>query len=71
MLEIKFIKVDFARIAKEAFITTKSVVVNDVNASIINLDSISTKAKAIIALTFSLKAFFTYNFVKMSKSTIR
>ena len=68
---MKFIKIDFARIAKEAFIIAKSVVINDVNALIINLDLISTKAKVVIAFTFSLKTFFTYNFVKMSKLITR
>jgi len=68
---IKFIRIDFARIAKEAFIIAKSVVVNNVNASIVNLDLISTKAKIVIALISSLKTFFTYNLVKMSKSTTK
>ncbi len=71
MLEIKFIRVDFVRIAKEAFMIAKSVVVSDVNASIVNLDLMSTKTKAIIALISNLKTFFIYDFVKMSKSTIR
>jgi hypothetical protein len=70
-LEIESIRVDFACIAKEAFITTKNIVISNVNDSIVNLDLVSTKAKAIIALTSSLKTFFTYNFVKMLKSTAR
>jgi len=47
------------------FIEIKNVVVSDVDASINNLD---INAKAIKAITFSLKIFFTYNLVIMSKS---
>jgi hypothetical protein len=71
VLKIKFIKIDFVRIAKEAFITPKMVIISDADASIINLNLISTKAKVIIALTFSLKTFFIHDFMKMSKLTIR
>ncbi len=45
MSKIKFIKVDFIRIAKEIFIITKNVVISDVDALIVNLDLINTKAK--------------------------
>ncbi len=68
---MKFVKVDSTCITKEAFIITKNVIISDVNASIVNLDSINTKTKIVIALTSNLKTFFTYNLVKMSKSTIR
>jgi len=68
---MKFIRVDFARIAKEAFMIAKSVVISDIDALIINLDLVNTKAKVVIALISSLKTFFIYNLVKMLKSTIR
>ncbi len=71
MLKIKFIRVDFARIAKEAFMIAKSVAISDVDALIINLDLVNTKAKVVIALISSLKTFFIHNLVKMLKSTIR
>jgi len=70
-LKIKFNRVDFARIAKEAFTIAKNVVVNNEKALIVNLDLVDTKAKAVIALTSSLKTFFTYNLVEISKSTTR
>jgi hypothetical protein len=68
---MKFIRIDFARIAKEAFIIAKSVAINNVDALIVNLDLVNTKAKVVIALTSSLKTFFIHNLVKMLKSTIR
>jgi len=71
VLKIKFIRVDFARIAKEAFMIAKSVAISDVDALIINLDLVNTKAKVVIALISSLKTFFIHNLVKMLKSTIR
>jgi len=68
---MRFIRIDFACIAKEVFIITKSIVISNINASIVNLNLVSTKAKVIIALVFSLKTFFIYNFVKMSKLTTK
>ena len=47
------------------FIEIKNVVVNDVDASINNLN---VNAKAIKAITSSLKIFFTHNLVMMLKS---
>jgi len=71
MSKIKFNKIDFARIAKEAFIVVKNVVVSDVEASIVDLDLVNTKAKVVIVLISSLKTLFIYNFVEMLKLTIR
>ncbi len=71
MLKIKFIKIDFACITKEAFMIVKSVVISNINTSIINLDLVNTKAKTIIVLIFNLKTFFIYNFVKILKLTTR
>jgi len=47
------------------FIEIKNIVVNDVDASINNLN---VNAKAIKAIISSLKIFFTYNLVMMLKS---
>jgi len=71
VLKIKFIRIDFARIAKEVFIITKSIVISNVDISIIDLDLVNIKAKVAIVLTSSLKTFFIYNFVKISKPTTR
>jgi len=77
-LKVKFIKIDFARITKDIFINkiatfiiAKNFVVNDVDALIVDLNSIDTNAKVVKALISSLKTFFIQDFVTILKSIAR
>lgn len=77
-MKVKFIKIDFARITKDIFINkiatfiiAKNFVVNDVDALIVDLNSIDTNAKVVKALISSLKTFFIQDFVTILKSIAR